>query len=94
MRVTELALPDLKRRGHLGRGRSTIVRKTHQRKNQEVDNTLVSVRDQCSHVTRWSPSVVWWLAGPQVCEWWKAQTGLFLGSTRPRQEAIPVTAGG
>jgi hypothetical protein len=33
MRMAELAPPDLKRRGHLERGRSTIVRKTHQRKN-------------------------------------------------------------
>jgi hypothetical protein len=33
MRMAELAPPDLKRRGHLGRGRITIVRKTHQRKN-------------------------------------------------------------
>ncbi len=33
MRMEEQAPPDLKRRGHLGRGRSTIVSKTHQRKN-------------------------------------------------------------
>jgi len=43
MRMAELAPPDLKRRGYLGRGRSTLVRKTHERKNHEVDTTSTNV---------------------------------------------------
>jgi len=43
MRMAELAPPALKRRGHLGRERSTLVRKTHQRKNHEVDTTSTNV---------------------------------------------------
>src|SRR5947209_4105800 len=33
----------LKRRGHLGRERCTLVRKTHQRKNQEGDTPTTNV---------------------------------------------------
>ena len=41
LEMAELAPADLKRRGHLGRGRSTIASKTHERKNHEGDHTLV-----------------------------------------------------
>src|SRR5437016_2329246 len=43
MRMAELAPADLKRRGHVGKGRSTLVRKTHQRTNHEVDTTPTNV---------------------------------------------------
>jgi len=43
MSMEELAPAALKRRGHLGRGRSTLVRKTHQRKNHEVDTPSTNV---------------------------------------------------
>ena len=43
MSMAELAPADLKRRGHVGRGRSTLVRKTHQRKNHEGDTPSTNV---------------------------------------------------
>jgi hypothetical protein len=43
MSMAELAPADLKRRGHVGRGRSTLVSKTHQRTNQEGDTTSTDV---------------------------------------------------
>src|SRR6266699_4667637 len=43
MSMAELAPADLKRRGHVGRGRSTLVSKTHQRKNQEGDTPSTNV---------------------------------------------------